>query len=145
MNIIKHKGYKMLKDEYHHSASSANTFIDSPAYWIITKLYDFEGPVNSRMVMGSAAEYAANEALSNIELEDTQVREKAKEKYLELKGDPNDQDCERCQDIAMRFATNLSEFGDVVSYQRELVTPGNKWGLKYPIKTVIDFEFDEVI
>jgi hypothetical protein len=23
----------MLKDEYHHSASSANTFIDSPAYW----------------------------------------------------------------------------------------------------------------
>jgi hypothetical protein len=133
MNIIKHKGYKMLKDEYHHSASSANTFIDSPAYWIITKLYDFEGPVNSRMVMGSAAEYAANEALSNIELEDTQVREKAKEKYLELKGDPNDQDCERCQDIAMS------------SYQRELVTPGNKWGLKYPIKTVIDFEFDEVI
>jgi hypothetical protein len=82
MNIIKHKGYKMLKDEYHHSASSANTFIDSPAYWIITKLYDFEGPVNSRMVMGSAAEYAANEALSNIELEDTQVREKAKENIL---------------------------------------------------------------
>jgi len=92
----------MLKDEYHHSASSANTFIDSPAYWIITKLYDFEGPVNSRMVMGSAAEYAANEALSDFKLEDVDVRKIAKEKYLELKGDPNDQDCERCQDIAMR-------------------------------------------
>lgn len=145
MNIIKHKGYKMLKDEYHHSASSANSFIDSPAFWIITKLFDFEGPTNSRMVMGSAAEYAANEALNNFKLEDIEVRKIAKDKYIELKGDPEDQDCERCQDIAMRFATNLSEFGEVVTYQRELITSGEKYGLKYPIKTVIDFEFEDVI
>ena len=65
MNINQHKGFKMLKKDYRHSASSANAFIDSPAYWIITKLYDFEGPVNSRMGMSTEAEHAANEALTN--------------------------------------------------------------------------------
>jgi len=63
----------MLKKEYRHSASSANAFIDSPAYWVITKLYNFEGPVNSRMVMGTAAEHGANEALSNINLKPEEV------------------------------------------------------------------------
>ncbi len=83
--------------------------------------------------MGSAAEYAANEALSNIELEDTQVREQAKEKYLELKGDPNDQDCERCQDIAMRFATNLSPTlrAQLLGYDEKLAyfktLPNDEW------------------
>ena len=55
MNINQHKGFKMLKKEYCHSASSANAFIDSPAYWVITKLYNFEGTVNARMSIGSAA------------------------------------------------------------------------------------------
>ena len=145
MNTIKHKGYKMLKDKYHHSASSANAFIDSPSYWIITKLYNFEGPVNSRMVMGSAAEYAANAALSDNKLKEKEVKDIAKNKYLELQGDPSNQDCERSQDIAIKFFTNLSEFGKMVSYQKELITNGKKYGLKYPIKTVIDFEFEEII
>jgi hypothetical protein len=135
----------MLKKEYHHSASSANAFIDSPAYWIITKLFSFAGPTNSRMVMGSAAEYAANEALSNPKLQEDEVKDIARDKYIEMKGDPEDKDCERTQDISVKFATNLSEFGTVVSYQKELVTEGKKYGLKHPIKTVIDFEFKDVI
>tara|TARA_R110001592_G_scaffold207996_1_gene458985 strand:+ start:1418 stop:2233 length:816 start_codon:yes stop_codon:yes gene_type:complete len=145
MNINQHKGFEMLKKEYRHSASSANAFIDSPAYWVITKLYNFEGPVNSRMVMGTAAEHGANEALSNINLKPEEVMQKAEDKYLKEGGDPHNSDMEKARNISMRFVTNLSEFGDLVSYQNEKMTDGKKYGLKYPIKTVTDFEFEEVI
>ena len=96
----------MLKKDYRHSASSANAFIDSPAYWVITKLYDFEGPVNSRMVMGTAAEHAANEALSNINLKPEEVMQKAEDKYLKEGGDKNNNDMEKAKNISMRFVTN---------------------------------------
>ena len=125
MNINQHKGFEMLKKEYRHSASSANAFIDSPAYWVITKLYNFEGPVNSRMVMGTAAEHGANEALSNINLKPEEVMQKAEDKYLKEGGDPHNSDMEKARNISMRFVTNLSEFGDLVSYQNEKMTDGN--------------------
>jgi len=48
-----------MKIEYRHSASKTNTFIDSPAFWIINELYDFESSPNARMIMGLAAEDAA--------------------------------------------------------------------------------------
>ena len=83
MNVNQHKGFKMLKKEYCHSPSSANAFIDSPAYWIITKLYDFEGPVNARMSMGTAAEHAANEAMSNLDMDESQVQKVTEAKFDE--------------------------------------------------------------
>ena len=43
----------------------------------------------------------------------------------------------------MRFAQNLSEFGEVVSYQKETIT--EMPNLKYPVKTLTDFEFEDVI
>jgi hypothetical protein len=83
MNINQHKGFKMLKKDYCHSASSANAFIDSPAYWVITKLYDFEGPVNARMCMGTAAEHAANEAMSDMHMDQSQVQKITEAKFDE--------------------------------------------------------------
>ena len=53
-----------MKIEYRHSASKTNTFLDSPAFWIINELFDFESEPNARMVMGLAAEDAADHALS---------------------------------------------------------------------------------
>ena len=145
MNINQHKGFKMLKKEYCHSASSANAFIDSPAYWIITKLYDFEGPVNARMSMGSAAEHAANEAMSNLDMDEHKVQEVTEAKFDELTKNEFKESPERewSVDIAMRFAQNLSEFGEVVSYQKETIT--DLPNLKYPVKTVTDFEFEDLI
>ena len=145
MNINQHKGFKMLKKEYCHSASSANAFIDSPAYWVITKLYDFEGPVNARMSMGSAAELAAHEALGNPQLKQDQVKYKAEKEFDKLtKGDMLDvPEREWAGEISLKFANNLTEFGDVVSYQKETITEYK--GLKYPIKTLTDFEFEDVI
>lgn len=135
----------MLKKEYCHSASSANAFIDSPAYWIITKLYDFEGPVNARMSMGTAAEHAANEAMSNLDMDEHKVQEVTEAKFDELTKNEFKESPERewSVDIAMRFAQNLSEFGEVVSYQKETIT--HLPNLKYPVKTVTDFEFEDLI
>jgi len=135
----------MLKKDYCHSASSANAFIDSPAYWVITKLYDFEGPVNARMSMGSAAEHAANEAMGNLNMDESAVQKVTEAKFDELTNNEFKESSERewAVDIAMRFAQNLGEFGEVVSYQKETVT--FKDGLKHPIKTVTDFEFEDVI
>lgn len=134
----------MLKDDYCHSASSGNSFIDSPAFWIITKLYDFDGPVNSRMVMGSAAEYAANHGLTS-DITDDQIVECALNEYEHLEGDTNVAEYNKSGEIAIRFKRNLAEFGKLVSYQNEKITDGKKYGLKYPIKTIIDFEFKDVI
>lgn len=135
----------MLKKDYCHSASSANAFIDSPAYWVITKLYDFEGPVNARMTMGSAAEHAANEAMGDLNMDESAVQKVTEAKFDELTNNEFKESSERewAVDIAMRFAQNLTEFGEVVSYQKETITV--KDGLKYPIKTVTDFEFEDVI
>ena len=112
----------MLKKDYCHSASSANAFIDSPAYWVITKLYDFEGPVNARMSMGTATEHAANEAMSNLNMDESAVQKVTEAKFDELTNNEFKESSERewAVDIAMRFAQNLGEFGEVVSYQKKL-------------------------
>ena len=74
-----------MKIKYRHSASKTNTFIDSPPFWIINELFDFESEPNARMVMGLAAEDAAHYALSNqINDEDT-ITDYSKKKYLEIK------------------------------------------------------------
>jgi hypothetical protein len=51
----------ILREDYRHSASRANAFIDSPAHWIITELFNYKEPANARMLMGLAAEEAAHD------------------------------------------------------------------------------------
>ena len=134
----------MLKKDFHHSASSANSFIDSPPYWIITKLYGFEGPPNNRMIMGTAAEHGAFESLSKS-LDDKSTTESTKKKYVEEGGDPTANELEMAEQISIKFKEALAEFGKVVSYQNETITDGEKFGLKYPVRCITDFEFEEVI
>jgi hypothetical protein len=92
----------MLKKDFHHSASSANAFIDSPAYWIITKLYEFEGPPNNRMIMGTAAEHGAYEGLSKS-LDDKHIIKETKKKYIEEGGDPDQKELEMAEQISIKF------------------------------------------
>ena len=115
--------------EYRHSASKTNSFIDSPPYWIINNLYDFSSEANARMKMGSTAEAAAEHALQNQITDEEVIIDIAKTKYLELKGDVKE----------------LPQFGKIISYQKEIVSPGEKYGLKFDVKGVTDFEFDDVI
>ena len=68
-----------MKIKYRHSASKTNTFIDSPAFWIINELYDFDSGPNARMVMGLAAEDAANHALQNQITDENTIRICSKE------------------------------------------------------------------
>lgn len=133
-----------MKIKYRHSASKTNTFIDSPPFWIINELFDFESEPNARMVMGLAAEDAAHHALSNqINDEDT-IIDYSKKKYLEHNVDEASE-CEWSGIIANKFVENLREFGDVVSFQNEMQIPGKKYGLKYDVIGKTDFEFKDVI
>ena len=134
-----------MKIEYRHSASKTNSFIDSPPHWIINNLYDFDSKANARMIMGSTAEAAAEHALQNQITDEEVIIDIAKTKYLELKGDESDDECLWSGIIANQFVKELPQFGKIISYQKEIVSPGEKYGLKFDVKGVTDFEFDDVI
>ena len=133
-----------MKIKYRHSASKTNTFIDSPPFWIINELFDFESGPNARMVMGLAAEDAAHYALSNQINDQDTITDYAKKKYLEYDVDEASE-CEWSAIIANKFVENLPEFGEIVSFQNEKQIPGDKYGLKYDVVGKTDFEFKDVI
>ena len=136
-----------MKIKYRHSASKTNTFIDSPPFWIINELFDFESEPNARMVMGLAAEDAAHHALSNQITDAKDITKHAESKYRDDRGDVSDTEDEGIWSgiIANKFVENLKEFGDVVSFQNEIQIPGEKYGLKYDVIGKTDFEFKDVI
>jgi hypothetical protein len=135
-----------MKIEYRHSASKTNTFIDSPPFWIINELFDFESDPNARMVMGLAAEDAAHHALSNQISDENIITDYAKVKYIENPGRNHSEDeYDWAPIIANKFVENLKEFGDVVSFQNEMQISGEKYGLKYDVIGKTDFEFKDVI
>ena len=135
-----------MKIEYRHSASKTNTFIDSPPFWIINELFDFESDANARMVMGLAAEDAAHHALSNQISDENIITDYAKVKYIENPGRNHSEDeYDWAPIIANKFVENLKEFGDVVSFQNEMQISGEKYGLKYDVIGKTDFEFKDVI
>ena len=135
-----------MKIEYRHSASKTNTFIDSPPFWIINELFDFESDPNARMVMGLAAEDAAHHALSNQISDENIITDYAKVKYIENPGrDHSEDEYDWAPIIANKFVENLKEFGDVVSFQNEMQISGEKYGLKYDVIGKTDFEFKDVI
>ena len=135
-----------MKIKYRHSASKTNTFIDSPPFWIINELFDFESDANARMVMGLAAEDAAHHALSNQISDENIITDYAKVKYIENPGrDHSEDEYDWAPIIANKFVKNLKEFGDVVSFQNEMQISGKKYGLKYDVIGKTDFEFKDVI
>ena len=135
-----------MKIKYRHSASKTNTFIDSPPFWIINELFDFESEPNARMVMGLAAEDAAHHALSNQISDENIITDYAKVKYIENPGrDHSEDEYDWAPIIANKFVENLKEFGDVVSFQNEMQISGEKYGLKYDVIGKTDFEFKDVI
>lgn len=134
-----------MKVEYRHSASKTNSFIDSPPYWIINNLYDFSSEANARMKMGSVAEATAEHALQNQITDEEVIIDIAKTKYIELEGNESDDECLWSGIIANQFVKELPQFGKIISYQKEVVSPGEKYGLKFDVKGVTDFEFDNVI
>jgi len=133
-----------MKVEYRHSASKTNTFLDSPAFWIINELFDFESEPNARMVMGLTAEDAAHHALTNQITDEDTITDYATKKYLEHGLETTDE-CDWSGIIAKKFVDNLPEFGEIVSFQNEKQIKGDKYGLKYDVVGKTDFEFKDVI
>ena len=135
-----------MKVEYRHSASKTNTFIDSPPFWIINELFDFESEPNARMKMGLTAEDAAHYAISNQINDENNIAKDARIQYVNKhQGAQTDDECEWSGIIAYKFVENLAEFGEVVSFQNEKQISGKKYGLKYDVVGKTDFEFKDVI
>jgi len=135
-----------MKVEYRHSASKTNTFIDSPPFWIINELFDFESEPNARMTMGLTAEDAAHHAISNQINDENNIAKDARIQYVNKhQGAQTDDECEWSGIIAYKFVENLAEFGEVVSFQNEKQISGEKYGLKYDVIGKTDFEFKDVI
>jgi len=135
-----------MKVEYRHSASKTNTFIDSPPFWIINELFDFESEPNARMKMGLTAEDAAHHAISNQINDENNIAKDARIQYVNKhQGAQTDDECEWSGIIAYKFVENLAEFGEVVSFQNEKQISGKKYGLQYDVVGKTDFEFKDVI
>lgn len=132
----------ILREDYRHSASRGNAFIDSPAYWIITELFGYSEPANARMIMGTVAEHAAEQGLKE-DLSKDDINNIVDNEWNKLCNDDTADEKEWAKAIAVKFIDNLSEFGDVVSYQNEKVIQHDK--LQKQVKCITDFEFDDVI
>lgn len=132
----------ILREDYRHSASRGNAFIDSPAYWIITELFEYSEPANARMIMGTVAEQAAEQGLKN-DLSKDDIGDIVDTEWNKLCDDDTADEKEWAKEIAVKFIDNLGEFGDVISYQNEKVIQHDK--LQKKIKCITDFEFDDVI
>lgn len=132
----------ILREDYRHSASRGNAFIDSPAYWIITELFDYSEPANARMIMGTVAEQAAEQGLKN-DLSKDDIGDIVNTEWNKLCDDDTADEKEWAKEIATKFIDNLGEFGDVVSYQNEKIIQHDK--LQKKIKCITDFEFEDVI
>lgn len=132
----------ILREDYRHSASRGNAFIDSPAYWIITELFDYSEPANARMIMGTVAEQAAEQGLKN-DLSKDDIGDIVNTEWNKLCDDDTADEKEWAKEIAIKFIDNLGEFGDVVSYQNEKIIQHDK--LQKKIKCITDFEFEDVI
>ena len=97
-----------MKVEYRHSASKTNTFIDSPPFWIINELFDFESEPNARMKMGLTAEDAAHYAISNQINDENNIAKDARIQYVNKhQGVQTDDECEWSGIIAYKFVENL--------------------------------------
>ena len=135
----------MLEKDYRHTASKGNSFIDSPPYWIINELYQFESKPNARMIMGSAAEEGAMNAIQKEAYDEDTIHEFTQKKFRELGGSDEDDESEMAAKIAVRFKDSLISFGDVLSYQKEIQVPGKPYSLKHDICCKTDFEFKDII
>lgn len=132
----------ILREDYRHSASRGNAFIDSPAYWIITELFNYSEPANARMVMGTVAENVAHDAIK-FNLSKQEISDRVDIAWDKECDDNTADEKEWAKEIAVKFADNLVEFGDIVSYQNEKVIEHDK--LQKKIKCITDFEFNDVV
>lgn len=142
MKVLLERKQMILREDYRHSASRGNAFIDSPAYWIITELFEYSEPANARMVMGTVAEEVAYEAIG-LDLSKEQISDRVNKTWNKYYDDETVDEREWAKEIAVTFTDNLKQFGKVISYQNEKVIKHDR--LQKKIKCITDFEFDDVI
>lgn len=131
----------MLQDWYRHSASSGNSWINGPDVFLYRYGFGNRTETNESFAMGNASEQATYEALHK-DLDDEAASARAVELFdEEMQG----LDCKQRDGvgaITTNFLSILRPLGKPLTFQSSRKT---EMGLKYPVKTVTDFGYEDCI
>ena len=134
-------------ENFKHSASSVNTFIQNPSKWLCSYGLKLKEPSNPAMTRGKLAEFGAYYKIKRgmQQKDDTAFAKLIKwqfkrDKFLNAAGE-----VENAIAIAKEFEKLLYErqFRTIISYQKHIVQNVN--GLNFPINLYNDFEFENMI
>jgi hypothetical protein len=134
----------MLRETYRHSASSATTYATRPSEWLARYGFGLYGEDTARTAMGRAAEHGCAMALLHDLTDDEGAALAIREFDQLMKGEVTEER-EASGRIARRFLAQLRPLGRPQSYQEETIVKGERFGLRYPIKIVTDFRYEDLI
>lgn len=141
----------ILNEEYRHSASRGNDFIDSPSLWLMRNYFELRSETNYSMTMGNAAEHAAHVGLTAPGAID--VKKVAYDTFSQmaedlLRADQGEipKQLDKVGDIAQNFTNVLIK----IQQDQKLLHYNKKYivkvaGLKHKITYVPDFEFEDIV
>ena len=132
----------MLAETYRHSASGANMFLASPSHFVWKYGFNQREPVNPRMNMGTASEYAAYESLMG-NFDDGQAQDAAIAKFDELQEGEITPERGYVGPITVNFLTHLRKHGQPLTYQSRLSKKVSE--LNIEVIGFTDFGYDNLI
>ena len=139
----------ILNEEYRHSASRGNDFIDSPSLWLIRNYFKIQSETNYSMTMGNASEHAAHVALTDpgdINVENVAYNTFTMMAEDQLKADEGviPKQLDKVGLIAKNFTEVLKKIDqELLHYNKKRIVKYK--GLKHNITYVPDFEFTDII
>ena len=131
----------MLAEWYRHSASSGNKWINGPDVFLWTYGFGIRSETNESFAMGNASEQATYEALIQ-EMDDETASKRAVELFDEEVGGVVCKQRDGVGEITKNFLSVLRPLGKPLTFQADRKT---ELGLKYPVKTVTDFGYEDCI
>ena len=131
----------MLSNEYRHSPSGGNLFLDSSSRWVLKHCYNIRDEANARMAMGSAAEFGTHAGLMQ-NLTNEQITDIAIEEFDKLRDGEVSDERSYVGPIACNFVKALKEFGEPLTYQNKLLKQVD--GLNREIIGYTDFGYEDL-
>jgi len=131
----------VLSNEYRHSPSGGNLFLDSSSRWVLKYGFNIRDEANARMAMGSAAEFGAQAGLMQ-NLTDEQITKVAIEEFDKLRDGEVSEERSYVGPIACNFVKALKEFGQPLTYQNKLLKQVD--GLNREIVGYTDFGYENL-
>ena len=141
----------ILNEEYRHSASRGNDYVDSPALWLMRNYFQLRSDTNYSMTMGNASEHAAHVGLTAPGIID--VKQVAYNTFSQMAEDLLREDqgvipkqLDKVGEIAEHFTNVLRKIqGDqeLLHYNKKYIAKVS--GLKHKVTYVPDFEFEDIV